>query len=357
MKILHISSAKTWRGGERQVNLLMNGLKNKGVECALMTPKNSVLSSRCGLESSKIIEFKKGAFSLLQNIRSLKKYCNENQVDIIHGHDSHAHTLLWLAYRMVGLKTKSLITRRLMNPIKNRSLKKYNYPRIEKIICISSAVKEVLAPSISDQSRLEVIHSAIEASPNSFNKPQPKSNNEFVIGYVAAFTEEKDHQTFVATAEYLVKNYTDHSFRFLLVGDGPLLEEIKNQTERISENFTFSGFVESVDEAYLEMNLLLHTSRSEALGTALLDAMKYGIPVVASNTGGIPEIIDHSQNGFLCESGNFKDMAKKIFALVCDPELRQKFTENALVKLQHFDKSIMIDKTLVLYQDMYNADK
>lgn len=333
----------------------MEGLEKEGHENFLMTPQNSVLSQRCSLKPSHILDFRKGVFSLLRNLRVLNKYCVQNQIDLIHGHDSHAHTLLWTAYRFGGLRIKSLITRRLFNPIKTRSIQKYNFEKIEKIICISEAVKNIISPSITDHSRLEVIYSAIETSAPEKGKRKDQEEDEFVIGYVAAFTKEKDHLTFIATAKDLLDRQSDVSYKFCLVGDGPLLDSIKDESQGIKDHTEFTGFIEDMESTYANMDLLLHPSKSEALGTSILDAIKYGIPIVATKIGGIPEIIDHNQNGFLCQKGDYKDMADKVHKIATDKDLKQKFIENSFLKLKSFDKSTMINKTIELYNNLLNS--
>ena len=352
MRILHISSPRSWRGGERQVYFLIEGLQNEGHENYLMTPQNSVLSQRIGLKTSHFLEFRKGAFSLFRNLRVLNKYCVQNQIDLIHGHDSHAHTLLWMAYRVGGLRIKSIITRRLFSPIKARSIRKYNFAKIEKIICISAAVKKAMSPSITDQSRLTIVHSAIDTSAPKAEKKKDQEKNEFVVGYVAAFTKEKDHQTFIAVAKNLIDRQSDVSYKFCLVGSGPLLDSMKDRSQGLKDHIDFTGFIKDVESAYFDEDLLLHTSKSEALGTSILDAMKYGLPIVATEIGGIPEIIEHNQNGFLCQTGDFKDMADKVHRIATEKDLRQKFIENGFLKLVDFDKSAMIHKTIEIYNEI-----
>lgn len=352
MNILHISSASGWRGGERQVNFLIEGLQDNNHSNYLMSPKNSVLSGKCGLQSPCLVDYKKGIISLFQNIKTLKKYCENNQIDIIHGHDSHAHTLLWMAYRFGDLQVKSVVTRRLINPIKKRSHNKYNFPKIEKIICISHAVKKIIEPSILDNSRLAVIHSAIKTSHGEDLNSDKGQNKDFVVGYVAAFTQEKDHDTFLETAEFLLEEYPDVSFKFLLVGDGPLLKKIKRASEIFKDHITFSGFVEDVESKYLKMDLLLHTSKSEALGTAILDAMKFGMPIVSTNVGGIPEIVREGKNGYLFDIGDYQSMGKQIYNIATDKTLYDHLANNNRQILSNFDTSMMIQKTLNLYSEI-----
>ena len=354
MNILHISSAKTWRGGERQVLYLIQGLQESNHSNFLMSPNGSALNLKSGLNSNLVLGFKKGVFGLIQNILSVKKFCESNKIDIIHGHDSHAHTLLWMAYRFGGLTTKSIVTRRLINPVKNRSINKYNYEKVEKIICISEAVKSILIPSIKNPSRLIVIHSSISDTSIIGIKKSKTGEKDFVVGYVAAFTEEKDHKTFIKTAKHLLQLNPKKSYKFILVGDGLLFDEIKKESVAISNCIHFTGFVDNVDHVYGQMDLLLHTSKSEALGTSILDAMKFGLPVIATNIGGIPEIVSHGANGYLVKVGDFEKMAEHINTLATNDILHDEFSKNSGKNLSKFDVAIMVKKTIDLYQEMVN---
>jgi glycosyltransferase involved in cell wall biosynthesis len=354
VNILHITSAKTWRGGERQIQYLMAGLKDAGHSNFLMSPKASIIEFRSVDLVTAQITFKKGILGRCQNMFALVNYCKSNKIDIIHGHDSHAHTLLWLAYKFGGLKTKSIITRRLINPIKDRSIAKYNHPKIERIVCISNAVKNILAPAIKDLDRLEVIYSAIKIPFELDAGKTLKENRNFVVGYVAAFTEEKDHTTFLEVAKHLISDYTDLSFSFLLVGDGPLIENIKNDSKQVNGDFVFTGFVEEVNQSYLDMDLLLHTAKSEALGTAILDAMKHGLPIIATEVGGISEVVQNGKNGFLCEIGNYKEMSESVYRLATDRDLYDSFSKNSKAIIPKFNVTAMVTKTLELYNEVLN---
>lgn len=354
MKILHISSASTWRGGERQIHYLIEGLKNEGHINYLMCPTISILGYRTKSLVQPLVPFRKGMFALIRNVLALIKACDEYSFDIIHGHDSHAHTVLWMAYNYGGLTTKSVITRRLINPIKKRSILKYNYAKIEKIICISDAVKRSLSNSIQDANRLEIIYSSIKLD-NTQTKKIAFGQTNFTIGYVAAFTAEKDHATLISTAEYLVRKHPEFNFEFHLVGDGPLKEECVKQSKKLGLNLTFLGFIEEVDQAYEKMDLLLHTSKSEALGTAILDAMKFGLPIVSTTIGGIPEIVHNGENGFLNNPGDYKSLAESIVKICSSNEMYAQFSQNNTKILRKFDVDRMILQTIEVYNDLLNG--
>jgi hypothetical protein len=171
MNILHISSAKSWRGGERQVHFLIFGQDGSGNNVYLMCPSRSPLKGKCEPIIKDFVPFKNGAAGYPMNVMALIKICREEQIDIIHGHDSHAHTLIWMAYKMGALEVPSVVTRRLNNQIREKSKGKYNYPEIKKIICISEAVKQTMLPQIEDDNRLVSINSGIDLS----NISEPKN--------------------------------------------------------------------------------------------------------------------------------------------------------------------------------------
>lgn len=345
MRVLHISTAKSWRGGERQVKFLIDGQKTSGVEVYLMSPPMSELSIRCAESINKVITYNHGLLNAISNLKRLRNVCLKHKIDLIHAHDSHAHTLLWLAIKYSKLSVSSLVTRRLANPIRSSSLKKYNCAQINKIVCVSNAVFATMKKDISDLSRLSVIYSGIEID----NKvKENKVIDQLTIGYVAAFTEEKDHLSFVQVAKAIERKFPN--VNFLLVGDGPLLSEIKEACYDFRERVKFTGFVKDVDSEYAKMDIILHTSRQEALGTALIDGMKFGIPIVANDVGGVSELIDHGQNGFLSPKNDAKQKVEFITRLLENSALRIEFGERSKKKAFVFDKDVMVVK----YQELYN---
>ena len=350
MKVLHISTAKNWRGGERQTYYLIQGQKELGHEVHLMSPKSSVLSERSIDHCHNQLGFVKGLMGLMINCRRLSKYCAINNIDIINGHDSHAHTLIWLAYKYAGLKAKSVVTRRLANPIKKKSIGKYNYPNIESIICISQSVYQSLLPNIMDDSRLKIINSGVELPKNKVAGRRLKK--KMTIGYVAAFTEEKDHITFVKAAKMLLES--NEHLKFLLVGDGKLKSKIESLTSDCDSHFEFTGFVEDVNSLYSQVDILMHTSGEEALGTSIIDALKYGIPVVASNVGGINEILEDKKNGLLAEANNPDSFYILVSKILDEKGLYEALSDHAYSSIAKFDKAIMIGKTNELYINLLN---
>ena len=351
MNILHISSAKSWRGGERQVHFLIKGQETSENNVFLMCPSKSPLQGKCIANIKEFVPFRNGATGYPMNLVSLMKICKAEKIDIIHGHDSHAHTLIWMAYKMGNLEVPAVVTRRLNNSIRDKSKSKYNHPGIKKIICISEAVKEKMSPQIDDSNRLEIIHSSIDLSDISEPK-QLSIEGEHKIGYVAAFTEEKDHLLFVEVALELLQQ--SNQYRFLLVGEGQLLEQTKNLITDHTDKFEFTGFVNDVNTQYKKMDLLLHTAKSEALGTSILDGMKFGLPIVANGVGGIKEIVKHGKNGLLAGGRDVEQLVDHVSAILSDSGLYYQMSTESLALIKPFGVSAMVQKTMDVYIEVLN---
>lgn len=347
MNILHISSAQTWRGGERQIFLLANGLQENGVRSWVMCPQESALSQKLMLAGISTLPLYLGFFSTWSNAVRLCRWCQIHQIDLIHAHDSNAHTLIYFAYRIGLIARPSVVTRRQANPISSRSFRKYNYPQIERIICVSQAVADTMSPMIEHQKRLVVVHSGVKMDQVIKNE-SPRQH--ITIGYVAAFTQEKNHSSFAKIARALLTH--DENVRFLLVGDGPLLATMQEHMKDISDFVRFSGQVTDVNAEYAQMDILLHTSDREALGTAILDAMRYALPVVAQHVGGVGEVVSEGVSGYLYPMSDIHLAVDRIITLIENSNLRAELGHNGQARAHRFSAELMVKGNLDIYQQV-----
>jgi N-acetyl-alpha-D-glucosaminyl L-malate synthase BshA len=119
--------------------------------------------------------------------------------------------------------------------------------------------------------------------------------------------------------------------RLILVGDGPDRPEAADEAERlgIEDRVVFLGKQDSVAELLACADLMLLPSESESFGLAALEAMASGTPVVATRVGGVPEVVEHGETGFLAEVGAVEEMADAAVRLLRDPERWRQFSQNA----------------------------
>lgn len=325
IRILHITTAKSWRGGERQVTNLLKSLQGyEDIENFLLCRTNSELDKR--IVNKRKINHEGTIFSWINKI---KQICEEHTIDIIHAHESKSHTNALLASILYN-KIPVIVTRRVLFPVKG-ALSKMKYRRTKKIICISEAVKKEMNKIVKYE-LTEVIPSAID-----IHKFEKIDNVEFdfidkekvKIAYVAAFTKEKDHDTFLRAAKKIVQQKSD--VIFYLVGDGKLFNEIKRRIEELELTKVVKtvGFIKNINALIPQFDMLLFTSISEGLGSTILDFFLARRPVVATDSLGVRDMIKNNQTGFLCEIGNEEQLSEKVIELIENPTLSNKFTKSA----------------------------
>jgi N-acetyl-alpha-D-glucosaminyl L-malate synthase BshA len=140
--------------------------------------------------------------------------------------------------------------------------------------------------------------------------------------------------------------------RFVLVGDGPVRADIERRVAEygLTDEVTFAGERQDLVAWLSVADLFLLPSAQESFGLAALEAMACEVPVVASNVGGLPEVIDHGRNGFLHPLDDLDGMARSALALLNDPALHQQVASAALEKVRN---TFCEEKIVPLYEGYY----
>ncbi len=364
MKLLHLSSARTWRGGEQQIAYLIESLQQKNIQQWVICAQQSAMEQYCQQQNiahyayAKIFSVNPIPASLIA--RTVKKH----GIDLIHIHDSHAHTFATMAASFFGCSIPMILSRRVDFRIQQNALSKwkYNHSSIQSIVCVSHFIQRVLEKDLKKLDRIKVVHSGIDLQRFTF-KNTGILRKEFniaptikIIANVAAIAPHKDYFTFVDTAEILLKKKQD--LIFLMIGaDGGEQEKIKNyiQQKGLQEKILFTGFRNDIPKILPEIDCLLFTSKTEGLGTSLLDTIACRVPIVATPAGGIPEIIIDQKTGLLAPVQDPNSLAKQVEHLLQDKKLQNTLTENAWQHLQFFSKEKMADKTFDIYKNLIDV--
>ncbi|MFT4665843.1 MAG: glycosyltransferase involved in cell wall biosynthesis [Polaribacter sp.] len=365
MRILHISSAKSWRGGEQQIAYLIEELRTEGISQEAFCPKDSPLEIYCKKNNIICTTYKK-RFSVNPLVaRKLSQYSSRNNFDLVHLHDSHAHTFACMAAAFYRMSTPMVLHRRVDFPVGGSALSKwkYNHPGIKAMICVSHFVKAVLSKTVNEAAKIKVVHSGVDL--NRFPKQQKnKLREEFqvpdeiaIVANVAAITEQKDYHTFVRTAERLLKEKT--KAHFFIIGEGKQRKEIEAYVKELGldEKITFTGFRKDITEIFSNIDVLLFSSQTEGLGTTLLDAQLCGVPIVATNVGGIPEIVEHENTGLLANRAEDEVLAKHVRLLLSDNTARKQMAERARKSVEQFSKSKMAKGVLGIYKEVFVEER
>lgn len=359
--ILHISTAKTWRGGEQQLMYLYEELKTKDIQQILLCAKHSAIEQYYILKTYKHYSVRKGSNINFLFARKVREICREHEIDIIHVHDSHALSFALLAANFFGNDTSLVVSRRVDFPVKSK--RKYNHPNIKKILCVSDAIREITGRDIVNKSVLKTVYSGIDLERfpaggkfrilrEEYNLP-PEIK---LIGNVAALAPHKDYFTFLDTVELLLKE--DLQARFFLIGEGKLEEKLKRYAhdKGLTDHVIFTGFRDDIARILPELDLFLITSETEGFGTTILDAFACRVPVVATDAGGIPEIVEDNVSGILGGVKRPETLAAGVKRIFSDRTLRDRIVLKAYEKVGSFTKEVMADKTLNVYQDIFSGN-
>lgn len=363
MTILHLSSEKTWRGGEQQIAYLIQELNSRGINNLVACRKGSAFETHCRQQEIPYFSLPFSNSLDLRTALGLRRICTKAGIDLMHLHSSKSHGVAVLS-AWLGNSTPMVLSRRVDFPLKRNwlSQKKYNHPGIRKIVCVSDAIKEIVQKDIAEPTKAITIYSGIdlqkfstEESSRHLRQQYNIPDDHWIIGNTAAIASHKDYYTFVDTAAILSEQ--QFPAYFFIIGNGPQEENIKAyvQEKGLQDKIIFTGFLNNIPSILPELDLFLMTSKTEGLGTSLLDAFASKVPVVATAAGGIPEIVKHEQSGLLTNVGDSHQLAIEVVRIFQDTALRAKTVEGAWELVKKFDKRITADKTLALYHKILDG--
>ena len=297
----------------------------------------------------------------LYSAYKLKRISQKIKPDIIHIHSAHAHSIAVLSSLLFRNHLPLILSRRVDFEIKKNwfSKFKYNHDSIKKIICVSNAVEKVISPVIKNKKKITVVYDGIDLQKfkNSYKKEDllKKTHNlpmkAKIVGNIAALTEQKDHRTFIEAARKISEEY-DNVY-FFIIGEGRLRNFLESlaDSKGLRGHIIFTGFRSDIEKILTELDVLLFTSQKEGLGSIVLDAFNAGVPVVASNAGGIPEMITHQKTGLLAKIKDTEEFAQNVINILRSPELRDRLVKNAKKKVKSFSKETTASATLKVYNE------
>lgn len=335
----------------------MQGLKKLGVAQTLMTPANGPLLQWALREQFTTLAYhKRGGFDVLA-ARNLASRLRADGSAIVHLHDSHAHTMGVLAATLFGSTAPMVLARRVdFRPGKNWLTRwKYQHPNLKYILPVSHAIAQILQ-TIPPKAPIKVIHDGIDphrvqqAAPANLQSEFQIAATTTIIGNVAALAAHKDYTTWLMVADALAKKHPE--LRFLIVGgdadDAAAVHQLAS-TLPCKDQITFAGFRKDVPSLLNAMDLFLFTSKEEGLGSSVLDAMAAGVPVVCTNAGGIPELVTHQFNGWMCAAGDIAALTEGVETVLRNATLREQLIQNGKATARQFHYEQMVAKTLEVY--------
>ena len=236
----------------------------------------------------------------LDPARQIKELCVRHGVDVVQSHSLKPHFLGRYARKSLGLPwiawahgwTKETLRVGLYNRYERMLLRKS-----DQLCVVSNAMRKEFLDAGFARERISVIRNAI-IRPDSREVPRVSAEKDRIdLICIGRLSKEKG-QDILLDALSDLRHFDWHLF---LLGDGPMRASLERRADRLSIRHlvTFSGHVKETEKYMLQSDFLVSPSRSEGIPNVVLEAMSVGLPVLATNVGGVSEIIEHGENGFL----------------------------------------------------------
>jgi glycosyltransferase involved in cell wall biosynthesis len=232
----------------------------------------------------------------------------------------------------------------------------FSINKSDAITAVSDNLRKETLENFNIQKEISVIHNFVDINrfsvkPMDAFKKAIAPHGEKVILHASNFRKVKRIADVIYTFNKIKKEIPS---KLLLVGDGPerhMAEELCRELG-IFEETRFVGKQQDMEDIYAIADLFLLPSEYESFGLAALEAMAAGTPVVATNAGGIPEIIAHGKNGFLSEVGDVESMSSNAIMLLGNNDLLQSFSNAARKEAEQFDIATIVPQYETLYQQV-----
>jgi glycosyltransferase involved in cell wall biosynthesis len=355
---LHIDTARTWRGGQNQVLLTVLGMRALGHRAMLVAHPAGELRQRAR-EGLELIPLTPRTEMDLSAAWRLARVISQERPDVVHAHDPHGVAMAALALSMSTQATKPplIAARRVDFHLKGNALSRWKYRQVDCFICASEFIRRMLIGDGVEEARTVTVHEGIDLG-RVEAAPPADLHGEFwlphqapIIGNVAALVPHKGQRHLIDAAALVVQKEPDA--RFIIAGEGELRPSLERQIKEhhLEKHVLLAGFRPDVLSVHKGFDIFVMSSVTEGLGTSLLDAMACARPIVATSTGGIPEVVVDGQTGILVPPRDHEALARAIIALLRDEHAQQIMGGQALLRVrERFSAERMVQETLAVYR-------
>jgi N-acetyl-alpha-D-glucosaminyl L-malate synthase BshA len=229
------------------------------------------------------------------------------------------------------------------------------------VTTVSESLKSDTYANFRIEKEIEVIHNFIDLkrfskkAKDHFKKAIAPFGEKLIV-HTSNFRKVKRVEDVVNVFDKVIKKVPS---KLLLIGDGPERPAIEKLCRDLGncDHVRFLGKQEAIEEILSVCDLFIMPSESESFGLAALEAMACQVPVISSNTGGMPELNIHNQTGFLSNVGDVEDMAKNSIELLSDTDKHARFRKNALAQAKNFDIHVILPRYEQYYQKVIDEMK
>jgi len=340
--LCHINIAHGYRGGERQTELLVRELARHRWRQRLVVRNGNPLATRCAdVPQLDIVEVAGHPLAAALAVP---------RGSLVHAHEARSIYAAWLGSRLK--QAPYLFTRRVDNPLRPSRFRDAAYRRSGSVVAVSRAVAGEISKRYPDLV-CTILHDAATnlASDEAVSRAiRRRYEGKTLIGHVGALEQDqKGQMTIIEAARAAASARPD--WHFVLLGQGRDETRFRAAMRGLG-NIELVGQVDNVGDWLGALDFFVFPSLHEGLGSSLLDAMSFGLPIVASGVGGIPEIVDDGVNGLLVPPGNADAFFNALAALADDPDRTRRMRDANRQKATDFSPRRMAESYEAAYRDV-----
>jgi glycosyltransferase involved in cell wall biosynthesis len=373
MRILQVSSARAFGGGERHLADLSRSLAERGHELFAAIEPGSPLREPllAALPPNNVYELSLRKLGDARGSLKLSRLARANRVEIVHVHVARDYApALWATFARRASDPRLVITRHVLFPLGrfNRLI----LARAARVIAVSEAVARSLrAQKISGPEKIRVVTNGVDL--RHFEQARATFEREAVesetarrplrVGIVGELSEVKNQEDFIRAAALLAEEFGD-SVEFLVVGDeaarsgayGARLQSLIAEL-RLTRSVRLVRRCGDVAPLIASLDVLVSASRSEAFGMVLVEAAACGVPVVATATEGAKEIVKDGETGSIVPLDDVSGLASAVAVLLRDERLRRTLGSRAReVARERFGLERMVTETERVYAEALGVE-
>ncbi len=352
MKILQIIPSLKIGGAETMMCNLSCELAKQNHEVVVVAfyETETFLNEKLKKSGVKVIGIDKKSGFNFKTLKIIKNIIKIEKPDVIHTH-LYVLPYVWL----VSGKTKIVHTLHSIAPKEQSGIGKkicqfiYKHSKKCTAVAISKMVKKSFDDEYNYNFKMPIIENGIDFD-NILKKENYKFNDSINIFHVGSLIPVKNHELMINSLKELTNKYKNLKLNFY--GGGYLLEELKNIVSEgnLTDNIAFEGVKSNINEILKEGDIFILPSQHEGLPLSLLEAMAAGLPCIAANVGGIPDVIEDNVDGVLIQP-NEKELIEALEKIILDEKFRKKIGKNAILKSKMFSNTIVTGKYIEVYSN------
>jgi L-malate glycosyltransferase len=339
MKVCFIVGTLGRGGAERQLMYMLRVLKSNGIAARVLcltkdeSYEDEIRSN--GIDVEWIGSHANRGLRLLSIVNNLRK----TRADVVQSSHFYTNIYAGLAGKILNVPSIGAVRSDLISEIRlhgllgNWQVSLPNFLIVNSELAYRRAVEFGRSPE-----KIEVVPNVVESSTNG-SKKLLNCVSKIKLLFVGRLDEDKRPEKFISLAAKLTKTFPEISMQFQIAGDGELRTKLENMAQGLNllpDKLEFLGLCAEMKAVYSQADILISTSVREGTSNVILEAMGHGLPVIATNSGGTPDILTQ-ERGILVEPDNEMDLTTAATKLILDKEIRGKLGSNGqdYVKKNH----------------------